>query len=113
MPYVSIMSDKDKDECIVCIGTLREITCALPLPLIDGTVKELGVDNLGIDSAHCNSPLSNTALNDEAELIANLHPCGHRLHDLCLKPWVDIANSCPICRQNFNRVDVSCAVGGK
>ncbi|KAI9889567.1 MAG: hypothetical protein M1814_005170 [Vezdaea aestivalis] len=48
----------------------------------------------------------------EDERIAHLHPCGHDLHNDCLKPWVERANSCPICRQNFNYVTLMQYVGG-
>jgi hypothetical protein len=44
--------------------------------------------------------------------IAQLLPCGHILHNNCLKPWVERANSCPICRRNFNMVELSDRVGG-
>ena len=50
---------------------------------------------------------------EPVELVAHLLPCGHDLHDECLKPWVERANSCPICRQNFNLVEVSREIGGK
>ncbi|KAF2876019.1 hypothetical protein BDV95DRAFT_603396 [Massariosphaeria phaeospora] len=36
------------------------------------------------------------------DLVAHLLPCGQNLHNECLKPWVERANSCPICRVNFN-----------
>lgn len=49
----------------------------------------------------------------EEEMIAQLLPCGHDLHNECLKPWVERANSCPICRQSFNQVDLLAKVGGK
>lgn len=48
----------------------------------------------------------------DSDLIAHLLPCGHSLHDECLKPWVERANSCPICRQNFNKVELSTTIGG-
>ncbi len=50
--------------------------------------------------------------NNQTEMIAHLLPCGHDLHNECLKPWVERANSCPICRQSFNQVDLSDKVGG-
>ncbi|KAF2497747.1 hypothetical protein BU16DRAFT_571467 [Lophium mytilinum] len=49
---------------------------------------------------------------DDDEVIAHLLPCGHNLHNECLKPWVERANSCPICRQSFNTVELSARVGG-
>ncbi|KAK5654090.1 hypothetical protein OQA88_7521 [Cercophora sp. LCS_1] len=45
--------------------------------------------------------------------IAQIEVCGHVLHDSCLKMWSEKANSCPICRQNFNLVHVYDKVGGK
>lgn len=48
----------------------------------------------------------------DEETIAHLLPCKHDLHNACLKPWVERANSCPICRTAFNMVELSCAIGG-
>ena len=44
--------------------------------------------------------------------IARLLPCAHILHNNCLKPWVERANSCPICRRSFNVVELSDHIGG-
>ena len=46
-------------------------------------------------------------------LIACILPCRHQMHNGCLEPWVERANSCPICRQNFNAVELSSTVDGK
>lgn len=46
------------------------------------------------------------------ETIAHLLPCRHDLHNSCLKPWVERANSCPICRATFSMVELSRTVGG-
>lgn len=29
---------------------------------------------------------------------ATVLPCGHRFHRKCLKPWLELHNTCPICR---------------
>lgn len=55
-------------------------------------------------STSANYPCSKDAIDDE--IIAHLLPCGHNLHDSCLRPWVERANSCPICRQSFNEVEL-------
>ncbi|KAJ5760279.1 hypothetical protein N7520_007435 [Penicillium odoratum] len=85
------------DTCIVCLGDLGESASdpAEPVPrpsLHDATVKE--------------------GLDEDPGQIAQLLPCGHILHDNCLKPWVERANSCPICRRSFNMVELSDRPGG-
>lgn len=39
--------------------------------------------------------------------VARLVPCNHAMHNSCLVPWMERANSCPICRATFNKVSVS------
>ncbi|KAI5780147.1 putative PHD and RING finger domain protein [Peziza echinospora] len=64
----------------------------------------------------CLADLANTtadlATGDCASLIARLVPCNHAMHNTCLAPWVERANSCPICRQNFNKVRLSGTLSG-
>lgn len=73
------------DTCIVCLGDLGESAS-------DPEVAKDGLEDPG--------------------QIAQLLPCGHILHNDCLKPWVERANSCPICRRNFNMVELSDRPGG-
>jgi hypothetical protein len=80
------------DQCIVCLGELA----ALAVPL--ATDKDIEI----LDDE-----------NGEAEVIAHLLPCQHNLHDACLKPWVERANSCPICRQTFHKVELRAFLNGK
>lgn len=54
----------------------------------------------------------NSVSSETPDLIAHLVPCGHNLHNDCLKPWVERANSCPICRAVFNEVQCRQSISG-
>ena len=106
---IAIMSET----CIVCLGDLAEGANNLPLPLVEAL--EAGQQDASRDGAFLQHGAAVAQIRFEvkqADLIAHLLPCGHNLHDECLKPWVERANSCPICRQNFNQVDLSAHIGG-
>ncbi|KAI9760975.1 MAG: 60S ribosomal protein L43 [Chaenotheca gracillima] len=85
--------------CIVCLGDLEEDR--KPIKTESPSDLPTASDTGGAEDG-----------NGDAELIAHLLPCGHDLHNECLKPWVERANSCPICRQNFNHVTLIATVGG-
>ncbi len=57
------------------------------------------------------SPPPGTSSDDDH--VAVIQVCGHKLHDACLREWSTKANSCPICRQSFNIVDVYDKIGGE
>lgn len=100
------------ESCIVCLGDLYQddpgaftaevasISSKSPLRDAEGKTANL----------HTTSPPRQPE--SEQELIAHLLPCHHYLHDECLKPWVERANSCPVCRQTFNVVEVTASVKG-
>ncbi|KAJ5194674.1 uncharacterized protein N7498_008112 [Penicillium cinerascens] len=89
------------DTCIVCLGDLGE-----------SAGNPLAVEPVPTPDAHDASIKVKDRLEDEDSQIAQLLPCGHILHNNCLKPWVERANSCPICRRNFNMVELTDQLGG-
>ena len=97
------------ETCIVCLGDL-ESAIALPHPAVRA-VKSEDDEHCGLVPSNHRSPTR--PADHDSDTIAHLLPCGHNLHDECLKPWVERANSCPICRQNFNQVELSNKLGGE
>jgi len=100
------------ETCIVCLGDLVPQDEG---PVVaDSSLATHLVD--GADGAHQHNIKSRKAASQPAtpdnELVAHLLPCGHDLHNECLKPWVERANSYPICRASFNLVELSARVGG-
>lgn len=106
--------------CIICLGDLgesasdpRAIVAAEGLPRPDHHGIEEGGEGAAVLAA---SPVSGDDVKNDNEdngQIARLLPCAHILHNNCLKPWVERANSCPICRRSFNVVELSDHVGGR
>ncbi|KAI9855599.1 MAG: PHD and RING finger domain-containing protein 1 [Vezdaea acicularis] len=109
------------DTCIVCLGDLNGGTSHLESPRSstpskaesDGGSKSPIGSPIALNSDGTSKPtLKLSRRTTPLELIAHLLPCGHDLHDDCLKPWVERANSCPICRRDFHLVELSEIVGG-
>ena len=98
------------DTCIVCLGDLGgnasdpPAVAAEPAPRPDLDVEPCSREG-------CGKSLGFDGSEDPGQ-IAHLLPCGHILHNNCLKPWVERANSCPICRRLFNVVELSVRPGG-
>jgi hypothetical protein len=105
------------DTCIVCLGDLGG--GASPSPVVAYSVPRPDTsdndnDDDGGDIIHPR-PQDRSSLDAEEDpgQIAHLLPCSHILHNNCLKPWVERANSCPICRQKFNVIELSDTPGGR
>ena len=103
------------ETCIVCLGDFgespSESTAAPALCASPDHAHARTYDHATTKPQHSTHRTSSSTT--DVELIAQLQPCGHILHNDCLKPWVERANSCPICRQSFNKVELSATVGGK
>ena len=102
--------------CIVCLGDLGDSSGQVPArsSVSAKSPTESGLDKQAPVEAQPHAPGSGSSAAEDAQaLIAQLRPCGHNLHNDCLTPWVERANSCPICRQSFYIVDLSDRVGGK
>lgn len=99
------------DTCIVCLGDLGEPASNALAPRLDIQIDELA-SNLLTKADGSNNNNKNNNTDRDVDQIAHLLPCGHTLHNNCLKPWVERANSCPICRRNFNVVELSDKPGG-
>ncbi|KAJ5098037.1 hypothetical protein N7532_005038 [Penicillium argentinense] len=89
------------ETCIVCLGDLGESASdpLEPVPSSDQPSKHTGTkDKRGL-------------VEDHSTEIAQLLPCEHVLHHNCLKPWIERANSCPICRRSFHQINLSDRLG--
>jgi hypothetical protein len=100
------------ETCIVCLGDLVHPDDGPLITELHSATNELP-DGADAISGKPDTPTT-TALEQpkDDEMVAHLLPCGHNLHNECLKPWVERANSCPICRASFNMVELSARVGG-
>ena len=98
------------ETCIVCLGDLASASCSSPdQPVAADDKLRHATGAPSTAAAHESSNL----VKEDDETIAHLLPCGHNLHNACLKPWVERANSCPICRASFIEVQLSASIGGK
>lgn len=91
------------DQCIVCLEDLDVVPDGIHDDLQDA-VAAAPISML---------PTTHPGKHDNEQAIALIKPCGHILHDECLREWSQKANSCPICRHTFNLVEVLDKVGGK
>ncbi|ESZ90196.1 hypothetical protein SBOR_9420 [Sclerotinia borealis F-4128] len=111
------------DACIVCLEDLEvqlEVVVQVPVPVPVSVVqdpKAILYDDLEEGGKEVTEELYQHQYNypgnsNNQQSVAQIKPCGHVLHDDCLREWSRKANSCPICRASFNLVVVLDRVGG-
>ncbi|KAI3856530.1 hypothetical protein MKX03_028372 [Papaver bracteatum] len=67
----------------------KEVVANLPTIIVmEETLMRLGI---GTECAVCSK---NLVIDDKMREL----PCKHLFHPLCLMPWLDKRNSCPVCR---------------
>lgn len=88
------------DQCIVCLDDL-DVDVTSTKGVVDRSEVIVNDDLGGLLAATAHPDNADTQ-----QFIAIIQACGHILHDVCLKEWSQKANSCPICRQQFNLVEV-------
>jgi 4-hydroxy-3-methylbut-2-en-1-yl diphosphate synthase IspG/GcpE len=93
------------DQCIVCLEDLDKNFTEIHSINSDLLAETAQVTGLSLDASLGNA--------EQQQLIAVIQTCGHILHNVCLQAWIEKANSCPICRQTFNLVEVYDKVGGR
>jgi hypothetical protein len=102
------------DTCIVCLGDLSTGIDGIAAQSSTLAKSPRQADHNASVNASATSPVLDTVTNGIAsETIAHILPCGHDLHNDCLTPWVERANSCPICRATFHEVELMDRVGGE
>ncbi|XP_075496402.1 E3 ubiquitin-protein ligase AIP2-like [Primulina tabacum] len=74
----------------------KEVVAKLPVT----TVTEEILSKVGKDAA-CSICQENMVVEDQMQEL----PCKHMFHPPCLKPWLDVHNSCPICRHELKTDD--------
>ncbi|KAH8801487.1 hypothetical protein F5884DRAFT_515670 [Xylogone sp. PMI_703] len=98
------------DQCIVC---LENLSVVVPVnAATDHEDRQPLVSAVAGPSTESPTTTTSPSNGDIPQPVAVIKPCGHVLHDDCLREWSQKANSCPICRQTFNLVEVLDAVGG-
>nr|GMD70924.1 E3 ubiquitin-protein ligase RING1-like [Ipomoea batatas] len=63
-------------------------------PAQKGTVEALPMVKVEDDASQCSVCLEDFEIEAEAKEM----PCKHRFHSDCILPWLQLHNSCPVCR---------------
>ena len=93
----------DAEICIVCMHNLEPLVDSPTADLEAGSPDETGAVHIAAESLKIKDE---DGLPVEVQTLACVQPCGHVMHNECLKPWVEHANRCPLCRARFNLVEV-------
>jgi hypothetical protein len=107
------------DTCIVCLNDLGGDAVSSPVAAESPPRPDNDNDNDDDAGANLTSlpqqsiETADADADGSTQQLARLVPCLHMFHNECLKPWVERANSCPVCRASFNVVELLDSVDGK
>ncbi|KTW27919.1 uncharacterized protein T551_02886 [Pneumocystis jirovecii RU7] len=85
------------DQCSICLN-----------PLLCYLKEDMGF----FPEKNAKKTTSEDGFFDKMDDIAYLGSCTHMFHHQCIKSWLKIANTCPVCRDRFYWVRLSRTVGG-
>ena len=97
------------EQCIVCLEDLDHAPPNLDVadPSLVIAENDLGGTPTTTTAAQQHNDANTQHNTASGQLnIAVIQSCSHVLHDVCLREWTQKANSCPICRTQFNKVEV-------
>lgn len=95
---------------ITCLGFNFTFTIACfigPPPLAKDVIDAL--PQVEISAEQVSSKLQCSVCWEDFQLKETVYqlPCQHVYHETCIRPWLELHGTCPICRQNLGNSDQS------
>ncbi|KAI3725427.1 hypothetical protein L1987_65215 [Smallanthus sonchifolius] len=74
-------------------------------PASKSVVEALQTVNVNESSTDLCAVCNDEVFNNEEKIVKQL-PCGHLYHGVCITPWLNSTNTCPVCRHELPTDDV-------